>query len=392
MTIQQPARALNDQGGEAERERLVFPAVDHVSEAVLITQVLDSPNDQRISYSNTAFTEMTGYESSEVIGLSPSILSGPETREDVVAQMQRSVSECASFRVELTQYRKDGATVNVECKADPVFGTNGHVSHWIYFMSTIPKNHLSIDNENALQRQELFDTMRRNVVGEIAAGTIHESLQPLYAIGNLAAACRNTIKSNREFDRDKIIHWLDTITKTVGDAKSLLQQLRGFADGTVPNNESISMSEVVAPIARMLVDDFRNGDIEFVNRFERDCTVDVDAAQIRQVIAELVFNSRNCLVESDTRSKRIELKTWFENDSCHVSVSDNGPGVPHETLGEIFKPFYSTCAKRLGLGLSFCKSAIAAHSGTLFAKINDVGGFSVHFTIPGMPRSANVNW
>ncbi len=369
---------------------LMLRAIEHTRDAVFISRQSDERGSQ-IAYSNPAFTQLTGYAANEVLGLSPDILNGPETCAESLKIVRDGIASGCSFAVQLTQYKKSGATVHVQCKADPVFEADGHPSHWIHFL-TKGRDRRQQENENARQREQLYDAMRRNVVGEIAAGTIHESLQPLYAIGNLAAACRNKLTAGGDVDHKRILHWLETIVNTVSDAKSLLQQLRGFADDTVPNRRQLSMSEVVMPIVQMLAADFRYSDIEFESSFDCNCLVEVDASQIRQVVAELVFNARNCFDRNDKGKKRIELNTWYENDSCHVLVKDNGPGVPQEELGNIFKPFCSRDTRRLGLGLNFCKSAVSAHGGTLFAKLNDTGGFSVHFTIPGTGKPPNVKW
>lgn len=49
----------------------------------------------------------------------------------------------------------------------------------------------------------------------------------------------------------------------------------------------------------------------------------------------------------------------------HISVKDDGLGVPEELLGRIFDPFFTTKASGNGLGLSTSRSIIEQHGGSL---------------------------
>ena len=72
-----------------------------------------------------------------------------------------------------------------------------------------------------------------------------------------------------------------------------------------------------------------------------------------------------------------------------VSISDNGPGIPDEHKLRIFDMFYTGANKvadsrrSLGLGLSLCKSIIAAHGGTITVKDHVPHGTTFTFTLPG---------
>ena len=69
-------------------------------------------------------------------------------------------------------------------------------------------------------------------------------------------------------------------------------------------------------------------------------------------------------------------------DELQVSVSDNGPGIPPESLERIFQPFYSSKDAGLGMGLSICRSIIEAHDGKLWAGQNVPHGAVFTFTLP----------
>lgn len=71
-----------------------------------------------------------------------------------------------------------------------------------------------------------------------------------------------------------------------------------------------------------------------------------------------------------------------------VSIIDTGPGIPEEARARVFDKFTrlhggSGAPKGLGLGLAFCKLAVEAHGGRIWADAGPEGkGSSFNFTLP----------
>jgi two-component system sensor histidine kinase DctS len=63
-------------------------------------------------------------------------------------------------------------------------------------------------------------------------------------------------------------------------------------------------------------------------------------------------------------------------------VSDRGCGIPAEIVADLFKPFFSTKAQGMGLGLSICRSIIEYHQGQLSGASNPEGGSTFQFALP----------
>jgi two-component system sensor histidine kinase DctS len=61
----------------------------------------------------------------------------------------------------------------------------------------------------------------------------------------------------------------------------------------------------------------------------------------------------------------VRVKACGENGDVLLSVSDTGVGIPEEAARMIFTPLYTTKAKGVGLGLSFCKRVVEAHGGSI---------------------------
>jgi len=71
-----------------------------------------------------------------------------------------------------------------------------------------------------------------------------------------------------------------------------------------------------------------------------------------------------------------------------ITISDEGAGVPQESISQLFEPFYRVVEARdrqtggTGLGLAIAKQAILAHQGNIFANNNENNGLTVTITLP----------
>jgi signal transduction histidine kinase len=65
-------------------------------------------------------------------------------------------------------------------------------------------------------------------------------------------------------------------------------------------------------------------------------------------------------------------------------VRDSGPGIDPSHLERVFDAFYTTKSSGMGMGLSICRSIIAAHGGRLWAEANEPCGTIFQFTLPAV--------
>ncbi|MBN1979761.1 MAG: PAS domain-containing sensor histidine kinase [Anaerolineae bacterium] len=67
-----------------------------------------------------------------------------------------------------------------------------------------------------------------------------------------------------------------------------------------------------------------------------------------------------------------------------VSVIDSGPGIPSELQAKLFQKFITGPREERGsgLGLAFCRLAVEAHGGRIWAESSPEEGTAFHFTLP----------
>jgi signal transduction histidine kinase len=86
-----------------------------------------------------------------------------------------------------------------------------------------------------------------------------------------------------------------------------------------------------------------------------------DPGQIHQVLLNLVLNAIQALDGPGTVTVAVDANDGI----AAVSVSDTGPGIPAQTLPNIFRPFFTTKGHGTGLGLSLAKRIAEDHGGQL---------------------------
>ncbi|MFH1530082.1 MAG: ATP-binding protein [Pseudomonadota bacterium] len=105
----------------------------------------------------------------------------------------------------------------------------------------------------------------------------------------------------------------------------------------------------------------------------------VDAGKIRQVLVNLLRNALDATAAAD----RIEVAISRSNgNAVTLTVYDAGQGIADENLKKIFKPFFTTKEKGLGLGMDICRQIVEAHGGVMTVESTLGTGTTVSVVLP----------
>jgi diguanylate cyclase (GGDEF)-like protein/PAS domain S-box-containing protein len=116
------------------RPRLPFSfrdIVESTNEAVLVTDAGEGAAGRLIVYANPAFTRMSGWKLSELIGKSPSVLDGPKTDSGATAAMVDSLSHGSPAQTRIMSYARSGMPFWAEIRAAPLRDQHGTVTHYV---------------------------------------------------------------------------------------------------------------------------------------------------------------------------------------------------------------------------------------------------------------------
>jgi two-component system sensor kinase FixL len=107
-----------------------------------------------------------------------------------------------------------------------------------------------------------------------------------------------------------------------------------------------------------------------------------DRVHLQQVLLNLMLNGLDAVSPVTAVARRLLVTTGVEGGYVVLAVRDNGPGIPQESIEQIFEPFETTKPDGLGLGLSIARSIIEAHRGRIEAENNADMGATVRLALP----------
>ena len=105
--------------------------------------------------------------------------------------------------------------------------------------------------------------------------------------------------------------------------------------------------------------------------------VEVDAAQIERVLANLIDNA----LKFSPADQPVEVRATSAGHHVTVRVTDQGSGIARSTRAQIFEPFYTGGADRSGsgLGLTICRGFAEANGAEI--RVHSRRGEGTSFTV-----------
>jgi two-component system, NtrC family, sensor histidine kinase HydH len=220
----------------------------------------------------------------------------------------------------------------------------------------------------ALQKQI---HMKENLaaLGELSAGIAHEFKNALATISGYAQLIRSEAQAGTELHEhgEQILRQTRSLTHVVTEFLKFARPL-DLAD------EQVDLRPMIDRVAAEVTETVSGVPISMDGDFRE---VSGDDALLRQAILNLARNAAEAASSNPAGGRVIirgELDTSGPLQGQRISISDNGPGIPPESLTKIFVPFYTTKANGTGLGLAVVQKIVVQHGGTIEARNHPLGG------------------
>jgi signal transduction histidine kinase len=105
-------------------------------------------------------------------------------------------------------------------------------------------------------------------------------------------------------------------------------------------------------------------------------------SKINQVLLNLITNACHAITVSGKRRGKLSIETSSDRDRVHISIKDNGIGIPKKIGKKMFDPFFTTkeVGQGIGLGLSICYNIVVKeHKGKI--RVRTRQGIGTNFMI-----------
>jgi signal transduction histidine kinase len=356
------------------------------AEQKLISIIHSSPiptfvisRDHKVMYWNKALQSLSSISPREIIGTNQHWRVFYKAARPCLADLilDNKVEKISSF------YSGNWAKSNLLEKAYEVtefFPDLGEKGKWLRITSAAirdPNDNifgametLEDITEQKTAEEELFRRSKVESLGTFADG-VAKDFDSL-----LSAILRNVFLAKiSATDEDKIMEDGLAVAERAGlQAKELAHRLITFAQGGYPVRKVENLEPLLTDAARNVFKD--SDDICRISIAKDLWSSEIDAAQIKQVIENLLINAKEAITNggaveliAENTTTGTNIRTLGQGNYIRITIKDNGVGIPRENLSRIFDPYFTTKEKKgrggIGLGLAISDSIIKNHNGLI---------------------------
>ncbi|MGC2064211.1 MAG: PAS domain S-box protein [Thermodesulfovibrionales bacterium] len=308
--------------------------------------------------------------------------------QGVYAEKFGNCSECAVYKL---------------ATPDPVYRIGENFNNMMHILDIQHQELESAYNELKIAQSQIVQQEKMASIGQLAAGVAHEINNPTGFIMSNLGSLRKYMDKLTEFLRiqgeaidgeqaeavarqrkalkvDFIID--DTkslVTESLDGAeriKKIVQDLKNFSRVDEAEQKLTDINAGLESTINIVWNELKykaSVKKEYGEIPQTKC----NAGQLNQVFMNMLVNAAHAI----EKQGEIRIRTWKEEQSIYVTISDTGSGVPADKLNRIFEPFYTTkeVGKGTGLGLSIAYDIVKKHQGEI--RVESEIGKGTTFTV-----------
>lgn len=334
---------------------------------------------------NAKACEAFGYRRDQMLGMTIGTLSSgeaPYTQADAVQLFARAAAgeavnaewHCRTHSGELRWHELYGKRVTIDGR-DRVLALARDITD-----KKRARAELARERESSFQREKLA------ALGSLLAGVAHELNNPLSVVVARAVLLEEQGNPATQAAASKIRNAAERCARIVRTFLAMARQ-------QPPRRGPVAINDVIAAALEIAGYALRSNGIEVQLALGDDLPpIDADADQLHQVLLNLLINAQQSLQdEPGPRRLRITSRHDLVAARLHVTVADNGPGVPEAMRARVFEPYFTTKPTGVGTGVGLAVSLgiVETHGGSLTVEQAPGGGAAFVIALPvGKPGTA----
>lgn len=257
----------------------------------------------------------------------------------------------------------------------------GELEHKIEPNGPIELQQLAHTLNRMTDRLTLLETHRRRYVSDVS----HELRAPLAAIRTMT----ETLMTHGEEDPALFQRYLPRIVSQTDRLARLASQLLDLAQiesGALTHHTAeVDLLEIIEEVVQTTEQGAKERDVQIRTRVPDELpTLFAHRDRLVQMLLNLVDNG----IHYTPAGGYVEVAAETRKDQVLLSVKDNGPGIPPESLPHLFERFYRVDKARTpnrggaGLGLSIVHQIVESHDGKIKVESRVDHGTTFHITLP----------
>jgi PAS domain S-box-containing protein len=342
--------------------------------------------DKLCTFFNKAWLTFAGRAMEQELGNGWAERVHPQDLDRWSATYASSFDSRSGFQIEYRLRRADGEYRSLLCAGVPRFQHDGGFAG--YIGSSLDITELKRAQERAFAGQKLES------VGLLASSMAHDFNNLL---GSILTSAELALT-----ERAEGASWEDELLRIKAASLAgaqIVRELMIFGARDNPTFEPVDCSLLVREMVQVLKVSLSKSAILKIDLAEDLGIVHGSAAQIRQLIMNLVINASQAIGERKGEI-RITTKKLTQDESTAIAVeanlpkgeylklevADTGNGMAEELKAKIFDPFFSTKSNGRGLGLAVVQSVVRAHGGVIKVVSAPGSGTSFQVMLPCFPK------
>ncbi len=267
-------------------------------------------------------------------------------------------------------------------------------------------------------QRELLEASKMEALGSLTAGVAHEINTPSQFVGDNLTFLRESIeplfdtvgmlmssvgeqttndtgpalaefldaldKVDFEFIRDETP---TAIKQSVDGIEQIRRIVRSLREYSHPGTQEISPANLNEAI--------ESTSVVCHSRWKQHARLEMDLdpnlpevpcrlGEVNQLVMNLIVNAADAIAANRSDMGLVTIATGFDDEWAHISVTDNGGGIPADIQSRIFDPFFTTkqVGEGTGQGLAISRRFAENHGGTLDFETTPGEGTTFKLALP----------
>jgi signal transduction histidine kinase len=240
-----------------------------------------------------------------------------------------------------------------------------------------------VTDRTELERR-LVQADKLSSIGLLAAGVAHEVNTPLAVISTYAQMLAKQVTGDDQKSR-----LLDKIARQTFRASEIVNSLLNFSRTSPTEFDEVDLAKVIRETASLIEHQLEKAGVHVeLSLDDKMPVIRGNPGKLQQVFLNLFLNARDAMDSGG----RLNVRTWSEDYTAHVEVSDSGAGIPSEHLARIYDPFFTTktAKKGTGLGLAVTYGIVKEHGGSIEVHSHPGAGTRFHLEFPLARKPVNA--
>jgi PAS domain S-box-containing protein len=353
---------ITKQKEEEQRLKLLETVITQTKDSIIITESdLYDGNIPRIVYVNPAFSVMSGYDSDEIIGESPSIFIGPNSDMQELEKLSNAIKNKQECQIETISYKKNREEYWVGFSMLPVYNSDGELSHWVSIQRDITE-----EKKQEVEKEQLIRELTQNNkdLQQFSYITSHNLRAPLSNLTGLLNLIEDIPIEDPELR--EILDGFNKSTLLLNETIEDLVKVIVIKDNPSIQKEDLSLKDVFENVFSQL--NFLIGLHKpiIIIDFEKTPLLNTNKAYLESILLNLLTNAIK--YKSENKKSKITISANKIDDVVFLVFKDNGIGIDlvknKDKIFGLYQRFHDYPDSK-GLGLYLVKSQIEAMGGSI---------------------------